>query len=286
MACEHTTTATNDSEESQYINLLRNVLEHGEEAQGRNAVTKSLFAQQLKFDLRNGFPLITTKKVPFKSIVEELLMFLKGQTNTQVLRDKNVHIWDGNTNKSFQESAGLSNLAEWDMGWMYGKAFRDYDGIDQLMYCINTIKADPKSRRILMTSFNPARVKDGVLWPCHSIVLQFYVSTDGHLDMLCVNRSSDLFLGLPFNIASSALLMSIVAHLTNLMPRHFTITLGDCHIYSNHYTQVATQIERTPLPFPKLDLSSCGYDVNAITYTDLKLVGYKAHPSIIGEMVP
>ena len=271
--------------EDQYINLLKNVLENGEESQGRNAITKSLFAQHLKFDLRNGFPLLTTKKVPFKSIVEELLMFLKGQTNTQVLRDKNIHIWDGNTNKQFQEQNGLSHLEEWDMGWMYGKAFRNYEGVDQLMYCINTIKTDPKSRRIIMTSFNPARVADGVLWPCHSVVLQFYVSNDGHLDLFCVNRSSDLFLGLPFNIASSALLLKIVAHVTSLTPRYFNLSLGDCHIYSNHYAQVALQIERCPYQFPELELT-CDDDINNIKYEDFNLVGYRSHPSIHGEMIP
>ena len=271
--------------EEQYINLLKDVMEHGEESQGRNAITKSLFAQHLKFDLRDGFPLLTTKKVPFKSIVEELLMFLRGQTNTQVLRDKNIHIWDGNTNKQFQDSNNLSHLDEWDMGWMYGKAFRDYDGVDQLMYCINTIKTDPKSRRIVMTSFNPAKVKEGVLWPCHSMVLQFYVSNDGHLDLFCVNRSSDLFLGLPFNIASSALLLTIVAHLTNLKPRYFNLSLGDCHIYSNHYTQVEKQINRILFTFPKLEVS-CGNDLENIKCEEFKLVGYQSHPTIVGEMIP
>lgn len=271
--------------ESQYIDLLRDVLQTGEESLGRNAVTKSLFSRQLKFDLREGFPLITTKKVPFKSIVEELLMFLKGQTNTQVLRDKNIHIWDGNTNKSFQDSHNLSHLEEWDMGWMYGKAFRDYDGVDQLMYCIDTIKTDPKSRRIVMTSFNPARVNEGVLWPCHSLFLQFYVSVDGHLDLLCVNRSSDLFLGLPFNIASSALLLMIVAHLTKLKPRFFNLSLGDCHIYQNHYSQVELQISRVPYPFPVLEIN-CGDDIQKIKVEDFDLIGYMSHRAIVGEMTP
>lgn len=271
--------------ETQYIDLLRDVLESGEESRGRNGVTKSLFSRNLKFDLRDGFPLITTKKVPFKSIVEELLMFLRGETNTQVLRDKNIHIWDGNTNKTFQDTRNLSCLEEWDMGWMYGKAFRDYEGVDQLMYCVNTIKKDPKSRRIVMTSFNPKRVDDGVLWPCHSMILQFYVSNDGHLDLLCVNRSSDLFLGLPFNIASSALLLTIVAHLTKTKPRFFNLSLGDCHIYENHYAQVKLQISRDPYPFPTLEVN-CGDDVQTLKFEDFELIGYRAHRAIVGEMTP
>lgn len=271
--------------EEQYLNLLKDVLENGEESQGRNAITKSLFAQHLKFDLRDGFPLLTTKKVPFKSIVEELLMFLKGQTNTQVLRDKKIHIWDGNTNKQFQELRGLSHLDEWDMGWMYGKAFRDFEGTDQLMYCINTIKTDPKSRRILMTSFNPSKVNEGVLWPCHSVVLQFYVGGTEFLDLFCVNRSSDLFLGLPFNIASTALLLSIVAKLTNLKPRYLNISLGDCHIYENHYPQVQKQLERVPYPFSKLEVN-CEGNIESLKYEDFKLIGYVSHPVIVGEMIP
>ena len=214
--------------ENQYLKILT----FGMNKDTRNGIVKSLFNENMMFDLRNGFPLLTTKNMFFRGIVEELLFFLRGETNSKILEEKGVNIWKGNTNREFLDSLGLTGRKEGMMGPMYGYQWRffnaKYDetsgkplekGIDQLKNVISTIKNNKDSRRIIMTDYNPCQVSQCVLYPCHSIVIQFYVS-DGQLDMFCYNRSQDLFLGVPFNIASSALLLSIIAKICLLQPRY------------------------------------------------------------------
>lgn len=277
------------SGEMQYLSLLKEVLHFGNDTYGRNGNVKSMFGKSLHFNLSDEFPLLTTKKMFFRGIVEELLFFLCGKTNSKLLEEKGVHIWKGNT----QETNGL-------MGPMYGSQWRHFHadpclfdtstgmysgGFDQLSYVINLIKNDPKSRRILMTTFNPAQASLGVLYPCHSIVNQFYV--DGEfLDMTCYNRSSDLLLGLPFNIASSSLLLHIVSNLTNLKARHFHLFLGDCHIYEQHKDAVLLQLSRIPKHPPRVCLSSSDKNnVEELSFEDFVLSQYDFYPPIKADMV-
>ncbi len=286
--------------EKQYLTLLRNVLTNGVVRDGRNGETKSLFFGNLSFDLRQGFPLLTTKKMFFRGIIEELLFFLRGDTNSKLLEEKGVNIWKGNTCREFLDSLGMKNRPEGMMGPMYGYQLRHFNarydettgkplenGIDQLKNVIDLIKTDPGSRRIVMTDFNPCQAMDGVLYPCHSIVVQFYV-IENSLDMFCYNRSQDLFLGTPFNIASSALLLCIIANVTKLQPRFLHMSLGDTHIYKCHYDVVKEQIERFRYLFPTLriikDLQSIT-DIEEMQSTDIVLENYVSNSVIKAEMV-
>lgn len=276
------------SGELQYLRLLREVNEKGCDTFGRNGNVKSLFGKSLSFDLTREFPLLTTKKMFLRGIVEELLFFLRGETNSKLLEQKGINIWRGNT----EDTNGL-------MGPMYGSQWRhfnadknDFDedtgeykgGYDQLQYVINTIKTDSKSRRILMTTFNPGQAHLGVLYPCHSIVNQFYVDGE-YLDMTCYNRSSDLFLGLPFNIASSSLLLHIIAKMTDLKPRCFHLYLGDCHIYDSHKDAVKTQLARVPLHSPQISIKQKRDKAEEYLYEDFSLENYHSFPSIKADMV-
>ena len=273
--------------EVQYLSLLNDTLLSNNYTHGRNGGVISQFGKSLIFNLVSEFPLLTTKKMFLRGVVEELLFFLRGETDTKILEKKGVNIWKPNT----EDRGGL-------MGPMYGSQWRhfnanldDFDvetstyrgGYDQLQNVLNLIKTDPKSRRILMTTFNPAQADKGVLYPCHSIVNQFYV--DGEfLDMTCYNRSSDLFLGLPFNIASSALLLHIIAKLTNYKPRMFHLHLGDCHIYESHTEVVKTQLERIPKSPPKVSIKDFN-SVEELTYEHFTLVDYTSYASIKAEMI-
>jgi thymidylate synthase len=279
------------------LNLLKRVATSGQLTYGRNGIVKSLFSSHLSFNLQNGFPLLTTKKMFFRGIVEELIFFLKGETDSKLLEAKKINIWKGNTNREFLDTHGKTTYEEGDMGPMYGYQWRNFGkeykkldsmvgGVDQLMNVINTIKTDPKSRRILMTDYNPAQADEGVLYPCHSIILQFYVDDQGKfLDMYCFNRSSDLFLGLPFNIASSALLLTIIAYLTNLKPRMLDLSLGDCHIYEEHFKQVEEQLIRIPFQFPLIQVVKPFEKVEELTFEHFEVVAYKSHESIKAVMV-
>ena len=250
--------------EAQYLELMQSITKTGGFRSGRNGVTISTFNNNMTFDLRNGFPLLTTKKMFKRGIVEELLFFLRGDTDTTYLSDKKVNIWKGNTTAEFIKNRGLP-YAEGVYGPLYGYQWRFFNaeykvdeygrplpskgGFDQLANVVELIVNDPHSRRILMTTYNPAQAEEGVLYPCHSIVLQFYV--DGkELDMFCYNRSQDVFLGVPFNIASSSLLLMVVAKLTKKTPRFFYMTMGDTHIYTDHTDAVSKQVNRIPYKFP------------------------------------
>lgn len=289
-------------EEEDYLNLLREVLEKGKIKQGRNGNTYSLFGKTLTFDLRKGFPLLTTKQMFLRGIIEELLFFLRGDTDSTKLEEKNISIWKGNTNREFLDTHNFKERKEGLMGPMYGYQWRNFNsrydektgkpanqGFDQLKNLIDRIKKDKESRRHLMTDFNPLQADEGVLFPCHSIILHFNVDDD-HLDMSCYNRSQDLFLGTPFNIASSALLLMIISNVCELKPGKMILNLGDCHIYdkSDHIQSVKTQIERFPFPFPKLELWKDLKNINDIenlTIEDFRLYSYNHHEKLKALMV-
>ena len=286
--------------EYQYLNILNEVLINGDERCGRNGNVISSFVKHLKFDLRDGFPLLTTKKMFLKGIIEELLFFIRGDTNSKILEEKGINIWKGNTSREFLDKAGFNNRPDGVMGPLYGFQWRffgaEYDekeakhlseGIDQLQNVINLINNDPTSRRILLTSYNPKQANDGVLYPCHSLIIQFYVNGE-FLDMFCYNRSQDVFLGTPFNISSSALLLIIIAQITNKKPRYLNMSMGDTHIYENHIKSVKEQIERIPYIFPiiKFPNFSSLKEVEKLTFEDFELLNYNYYPSIKATMVP
>lgn len=304
----HYTLNTIPTFEKEYLNLLQDVLTNGSNRETRNGMTKSMFGKNLKFDLRKGFPILTTRKMFWKGIVEELLFFIKGETNSKLLEEKGVMIWKGNTSRDFLDSLDMQERSEGMMGPMYGFQWRHFNGfydektgrgkggVDQFKEVIDTIINDSTSRRILMTTFNPEQVKQGVLYPCHSITLQFYVENN-FLDVFCYNRSSDLFHGLPFNISSTALLLSIIAKLTELTPRFLFLSLGDCHIYKQHFNAAKELLDRPCYEPPVLDINEKINEIDFISDTmieksleDLQsdyfnLVNYTSGSSIKVDMV-
>jgi thymidylate synthase len=269
----------------QYLDLMRHVRDKGVEKGDRTGTgTRSVFGHQMRFDLAAGFPLVTTKKVHLKSIIHELLWFLKGDTNTQYLRDNGVSIWD-----EWATDSG-------DLGPVYGYQWRTWplpsDGaIDQITDVIEQLRTRPDSRRLIVSAWNPAQLPDEsispqanveqgrmALAPCHAF-FQFYVA-DGKLSCQLYQRSADIFLGVPFNIASYALLTMMVAQVTGLQPGEFIHTLGDAHLYLNHLEQVDKQLARTPKPLPKMTLNSKVSDVFAFDYEDFELEAYEPYPGI------
>jgi dihydrofolate reductase/thymidylate synthase len=278
--------------DKQYLRLCKDIMLHGQEKETRNGVTKSLFSKSLKFNLDEGFPILTTKKVFWRGIVEELLFFIRGDTNSKLLEDKNIKIWSGNTTKEFINSRGL-NYDEGMMGPMYGYQWRSFNGdypnkngIDQLENVINEIKTTPNSRRIIMTDYNPQQVNSAVLPPCHSLIMQFSCE-DEYLDCIMFQRSADTFLGLPFNISSSSLLLSLIAKVCNMKPRYLTINLGDVHIYEEHYDQINKQMIREPKKLPILNITKdikSIQDIEKLCFEDIKLDNYDCHSPIKAEM--
>ncbi|MCZ2140183.1 MAG: thymidylate synthase [Bacteroidia bacterium] len=257
---------------NQYEQLLKNVFENGTFKSDRTGTgTKSIFGAQIRFNLAEGFPLITTKKVHVKSIIHELLWFIKGETNTKYLTDNGVTIWDEWADK------------DGNLGPVYGYQWRSWptaDGkhIDQLKEVIETIKNNPDSRRIIVSAWNVADLSKMALMPCHAF-FQFYVA-NGKLSCQLYQRSADMFLGVPFNIASYALLTHMVAQVCNLQVGDFIHTFGDAHIYSNHFEQVELQLSRTPLPYPKLKINSEIKSIFDFTYSDFAFEDYNSHPAI------
>ncbi len=257
--------------EHQYLDLLADVLANGVRREDRTGTgTLGVFGRQIRFDLAQGFPLLTTKKLHLKSIVLELLWFLRGDTNVRWLQAQGVSIWD--------EWAD----AEGELGPVYGKQWRSWrapDGrtIDQMARVLEQIRADPSSRRHIVTAWNPAEVEDMALPPCHCL-FQFFVS-EGRLSCQLYQRSADLFLGVPFNIASYALLTLMVAQATGLEPGEFVHSFGDVHLYLNHLDQAREQLAREPLPFPVMRLAPKS-DLFGFAYEDFQLEGYQAHPAI------
>lgn len=259
---------------NQYLHLLRKVLEEGESRQDRTGVgTLGLFGEQVRFDLSRGFPLLTTKKLHVPSIVHELLWFIKGDTNVKYLRDNGITIWDEWADKNG------------DLGPVYGKQWRSWsapDGrsIDQLSALVEGIKKNPYSRRHVLSAWNPADVESMALPPCHCL-FQFYVSWDGKLSCQLYQRSADIFLGVPFNIASYALLTCMVAQVTGYVPWEFIHTFGDLHLYFNHINQAKIQIMRNPMwRLPSLVLNKDVNDLFSFKYEDISIKNYVSHPAI------
>jgi thymidylate synthase len=260
----------------QYLNLLDHILQHGAAKDDRtNTGTISVFGYQMRFDLSEGFPLVTTKKLHLKSIIHELLWFLNGDTNTGYLQEHGVRIWN-----EWADENG-------DLGHIYGYQWRswpDYDGgcIDQISEVIRTIKANPDSRRIIVSAWNVGDLKNMNLPPCH-VLFQFYVSK-GRLSLQLYQRSADVFLGVPFNIASYALLLMMVAQVTGLQPGDFIHTFGDVHIYANHIEQVKLQLSREPRKLPSMRINPDVKDIFSFHYDDFVLENYDPHPHIKGEV--
>ena len=256
----------------QYLDLLRHIQSEGVLKSDRTGTgTKSVFGYQMRFNLAEGFPLLTTKKVHLKSIIHELLWFIAGDTNIQYLKDNGVSIWD-----EWADENG-------DLGPVYGHQWRNWpapDGrsIDQLADVVSQIRKNPDSRRLIVSAWNPAEVDKMALPPCHSL-FQFYVA-NGKLSLQLYQRSADTFLGVPFNIASYALLTMMVAQCCGLEPGDFVHTLGDAHIYTNHFEQVALQLSRQPRPLPKMIINPDKKDIFNFKYEDFELTGYDPWPSI------
>jgi thymidylate synthase len=255
-----------------YEDLLRDVLEHGTHKSDRTGTgTRSVFGRQLRFDLAQGFPLVTTKRVHFKSIAYELLWFLRGESNVRWLQEHGVSIWD-----EWADAAG-------ELGPVYGVQWRSWptpggDTIDQISQVIEQIRVNPDSRRLIVSAWNPADIPDMALAPCHAL-FQFYVA-DGRLSCQLYQRSADLFLGVPFNIASYALLTHMVAQQTGLEVGDFVWTGGDCHIYDNHVEQVTEQLSRDPYPAPTLRFARRADSIFDYEFDDFVVEGYRHHPAI------
>ncbi|MBR2299208.1 MAG: thymidylate synthase [Alphaproteobacteria bacterium] len=253
----------------QYLDLLQDIMENGVDKMDRTGVgTRSVFGRQMRFDLSKGFPLVTTKKVHLKSIIHELLWFIKGDTNIKYLQDNGVRIWN-----EWADENG-------DLGPVYGAQWRNWNGqgIDQLGDVIERIKSKPNDRRLIVTAWNPSQIGQMKLPPCH-MMFQFYVA-NGKLSCMLYQRSCDMFLGVPFNIASYALLTMMIAQVCGLKPGEFVHTLGDTHIYHNHFEQVKEQLTHTPLPLPQMKINPNVKDINDFKFEDFELVGYESYGTI------
>jgi thymidylate synthase len=256
----------------QYHDLLTHILEKGTDKTDRTGTgTKSVFGYQMRFDLAKGFPLVTTKKVHLRSIIHELLWFLKGETNIAYLKENGVSIWD-----EWADSEG-------ELGPVYGKQWRHWEGkngqvVDQITSLVEEIKKNPDSRRLIVSAWNVAELPQMALMPCHSL-FQFYVA-NGRLSCQLYQRSADVFLGVPFNIASYALLTHMIAQVCQLELGDFVHTFGDVHIYSNHFEQVKLQLSRQPFPLPTLQLNPAVTDLFSFRFEDIEILNYQCHPAI------
>ncbi|WP_100373946.1 thymidylate synthase [Bacillus sp. FJAT-45037] len=260
----------------QYLELCQHVLTNGETKSDRTGTgTISTFGYQMRFDLQKGFPAITTKKLHLRSIIHEVLWFLKGETNIAYLQENGVRIWN-----EWADESG-------DLGPIYGKQWRSWEGangkvIDQISDVIDQIKNNPDSRRMIVSAWNPAEIDEMALAPCHCL-FQFYVN-DGKLSCQLYQRSADIFLGVPFNISSYALLTMMIAQVTDLEPGEFVHTFGDAHIYSNHVEQVKLQLTREPRALPKMNINPSVDSIFDFTIEDFELTEYDPHPHIKGEV--
>ncbi len=256
----------------QYQNLLKHTLKYGIEKDDRTGTgTISVFGHQMRFNLKDGFPLLTTKKLHLKSIIYELLWFLKGDTNIKYLNENGVSIWD-----EWADENG-------DLGPVYGSQWRSWKGSDgkthdQINAAIEMIKSNPDSRRIIVSAWNVGQLEEMALQPCHAL-FQFYVA-DNKLSLHLYQRSADIFLGVPFNIASYSLLLLMIAKITKLEPGDFVHTLGDAHLYKNHINQAKLQITRNPLKLPTLKINKDVKDINGFAFEDFELIGYEPYPHI------
>lgn len=269
----------------QYLDVLRDVLENGNERKDRTGVgTRAVFGRQMRFSMDDGFPAVTTKKLAFKSMTAELLWFLKGGHDVKELNELGSRIWDENAYAPYWKPKARF---EGDVGRIYGVQWRDWRGpegesVDQIKGVIKQIKEDTSNRRMIVTAWNPGELDMMALPPCH-VLFQFFVDND-RLSLQMYQRSCDMFLGVPFNIASYSLLLCMVSQVTNLKPGEFIHTLGDAHIYNNHVEQVKEQLSRDPLPFPRLALNTDVKDIDGFSMDDIKLEDYRHHPPIKADM--
>jgi thymidylate synthase len=256
----------------QYLDLVRHIIEKGTDKTDRTGTgTRSIFGYQMRFNLQDGFPMVTTKKLHLRSIIHELLWFLKGETNIKYLKDNGVGIWDEWANE------------DGELGPVYGKQWRSWSGADGKVYdqitdLITQIKKTPDSRRLIVSAWNVAELPQMALMPCHTI-FQFYVA-DGKLSCQLYQRSADVFLGVPFNIASYALLTLMVAQVCDLEPGDFVHSFGDVHLYNNHFEQARLQLSRDPFPLPTMKINPEVKDIFGFTFEDFTLEGYQSHPGI------
>ena len=258
----------------QYLDILQDIMDNGQDADNRTGVyARKVFGRQMHFDLSKGFPLVTTKKVFLKGIIHELIWLLSGNTNIKYLTDNNVHIWDEWADK------------DGNLGPVYGAQWRNFNGqgIDQIKDVIERIKKNPQDRRLIVTAWNPAQIDQMALPPCHCF-FQFDVTPDGRLNCQLYQRSCDMFLGVPFNIASYSLLTMMMAQVCGLKAGEFVHTLGNAHIYNNHFEQVKVQLSRTPYPLPQMKINPAVKDIFDFKFEDFELVNYQCHPAIKGDV--
>jgi thymidylate synthase len=279
--------------------MCKDIMERGEVKEDRTGVgTKGFFGYQARYNLEEGFPLLTTKRVYLKAIIHELLWFISGDTNIKYLVDNNVRIWNewpyelfkksedyhGETMEEFVEKIKESDefaKKHGNLGPVYGKQWRDFFGVDQVQSVIDQLKENPNSRRIIISAWNPKELSEMALPPCHAF-MQFYVSNDGKLSLQLYQRSADVFLGVPFNIASYSLLLMMVAQVTGLKPYEFIHTTGDTHIYLNHFDQINLQLSREPRKLPTMKINPKVKSIYDFKYEDFKLEDYNPHPAIKG----
>ena len=287
-------------EEYQYINLLRDIINHGTMQKGRNGNVLTTFGSAMHFSLENNsIPILTTKRTAWKTCIKELLWFVQGKTDNKSLTDQNVHIWDGNSSREFLDSRGLTHYEEGDLGPIYGFQWRNFNaeyrgpnedysenGVDQLNEVIKMLK-DPSqrtSRRMIVSAWNPCQINDMALPPCH-IMFQFNVIDGDKLSCSLYQRSVDTALGQPFNICSYATLTHLIAHHCGLVPYEFVYYMGNCHIYEEHIEPMKMQIERQPYSFPKIEILNKYENINDYTINDFKITDYNHHETIKMKMV-
>lgn len=285
-------------EEMQYLDLVREILTKGQVKGDRTGTgTKSVFGRTMRFSLRDGvLPLLTTKRTFWRGVAVELLWFISGRTNAKELSEQGVAIWEGNSSRKYLDSIGLPQREEGDLGPVYGFQWRHFgaeyktmhdsyegQGVDQLVELIALIKRDPNSRRLILTAWNPASLGEMALPPCH-LMCQFYVSSDGELSCQMYQRSADMGLGVPFNIASYALLTMLVAKCCGLKCGEFVHVIGDCHVYLNHEQALWEQLDNKPRPFPRLNINTDNVDITQFKFEHLELVGYDPHKPIKMDM--
>ncbi len=282
----------------QYLDLVKHILQHGVDKTDRTGTgTKSVFGYQMRFDLNDGFPLLTTKKTFLKGIIHELLWFIKGDTNIKYLVDNGVGIWTDWPFKKYSESTAyqgetIKEFAEkikdsqefadkWgDLGPVYGSQWRNFGGVDQIKYLVDQLKNNPDSRRMVLSAWNPADIDKMTLPPCHTLI-QFY-AVNNRLSLQLYQRSGDVFLGIPFNIASYALFLMMVAQVTGFELGEFVHTIGDAHIYNNHFEQIDLQLTRTPRKLPTLKINPNVKHLEDFKYEDFELLDYDPYPGIKG----
>ncbi len=292
----------NKTYEEQYLDLLRDILENGVEKSDRTGVgIKSVFVRQLRIDMSEGFPILTTRKFNYRNPIEEFLFMIRGDLNTKLLEDKGVKIWSGNSSRSFLDNRNLQHLDEGELGEIYGFNMRnfggDYElykkegiktGLDQVVECINLINNDPNSRRILMTTHNPSTTDNAVLYACHGLIIQFWVNPlDKTLSLSMLQRSCDAVLGKSCNVPYYYLMLRTIAEITNLKPSELIITTNDTHIYLNHIEKVKKQLERTPYKLPQLIIKKplkTLEDIEQLSYDDFEIIDYKHHSGLIFPM--